>query len=239
MPWNGQSLARPDASFSNVACHMNSPVSSRNAISTPRSPPCFGSRMASLLVPMSTTPLPTVGLPYDCDPSSATHFTFLPVLMSQEVGAPFMSDTMLRLGVPPHIGQSFANTPAEAAATNTEITTIRTILRSLCAFCAFCGPSAALLRPLLVPVDLHVIEKHVRDPVGINTRAARHVRDLVHLLDGPRLGLGAIHRPHLAVDARRAVLLVIDAQFHAIPLVGVPLERHAHRHLVGGLPRMQ
>src|SRR5918993_5315083 len=117
MPWNGQSLAPPDASFSNVACHMNSPVSSRNAISTPRSPPCLGSRRPSLLVPTSTTPLPTVGLPYDCEPSSATHFTFLPVLMSQVVGAPFMSDTMLRLGVPPHIGQSLpcAETDATTA----------------------------------------------------------------------------------------------------------------------------
>ena len=31
--------------------------------------------------------------------------------------------------------------------------------------------------------------------------------------------------------------LIVDAQLHAIPRVGVPLERHAHRHLVGGLPR--
>src|SRR5688572_1415563 len=87
---------------------------------TPRSPACFGSRIASLLVPTSTTPLPTVGLPYDCEPSSATHFTFLPVLMSHDVGNPFMSDTMLRLGVPPHIGQSLppcAETATAAVAT--------------------------------------------------------------------------------------------------------------------------
>ena len=31
---------------------------------------------------------------------------------------------------------------------------------------------------------------------------------------------------------------VIDAQLEAIPLVGVPRERHAHRHLIGRLPRM-
>ena len=62
MPWNGQSLARPDESFSNVACHMNSPVASRNAISTPRSPGCFGSRSASLFVPTSTTPLRDHGI---------------------------------------------------------------------------------------------------------------------------------------------------------------------------------
>src|SRR5688572_2627836 len=126
MPWNGQSLARPDASFSNVACHMNSPVSSRNAINTPRSPPCFGSRIASLLVPTSTTPPPTVGLPYDCEPSSTTHFTFFPVLMSHVVGAPFMSETMLRLGVPPHIGQS-ADTAVDAATTTTTLKIIRRI----------------------------------------------------------------------------------------------------------------
>src|SRR4051812_2572238 len=98
---------------------MNSPVSSLNAISTPRSPGCFGSRIISLLVPIITTPSATVGLPYDCEPSSATHFTFFPVLTSHDVGRPFMSDTMLRDGVPPHIGQS-AGPFAEAATTRAE-----------------------------------------------------------------------------------------------------------------------
>src|SRR5688572_11711520 len=126
IPWNGQSLARPEASFSKVACHMNSPVSSRNAIRTPRSPPCFGSRIASLLVPTSTTPPATVGLPYDCEPSSATHFTFLPVLRSHVVGAPVIGDTMLRLGVPPHIGQS-ADTADDVATTTTTLRIIRRI----------------------------------------------------------------------------------------------------------------
>jgi hypothetical protein len=58
-------------------------------------------------------------LPYDCEPSSATHFTFLPVLTSHVVGAPVIDDTMLRLGVPPHIGQS-ADTAADAATITTE-----------------------------------------------------------------------------------------------------------------------
>src|SRR5919106_7025416 len=116
IPWNGQSLARPDASFSNVACHRNSPSASRKAISTPRSPPCLGSRSASLLVPTSTTPPATTGLPYDCEPSAATHFTFWPVLTSHLVGMPVSGDTMLRDGVPPHIGQS-ADTETEATRT--------------------------------------------------------------------------------------------------------------------------
>src|SRR5215203_5191535 len=103
---------------------MNSPVSSRNAITTPRSPGCFGSRIASLLVPISTTPPATTGFPYDCEPSSATHFTFFPVLTSHEVGNPVMVETMFRLGVPPHIGQS-ADTADEAARTTTALKMIR------------------------------------------------------------------------------------------------------------------
>ncbi len=62
-PWNGQSLARPDSSFACVCCQRNSPLDSRNAISTPRSPPCFGSRSSSLFVPTKTMPPETTGLP--------------------------------------------------------------------------------------------------------------------------------------------------------------------------------
>ena len=85
---------------------MNSPVSSLNAISTPRSPGCLGSFSASLLVPIITTPSATVGLPYDCDPTAETHLILVFFWMSQVTGGFFMLDTMLRSGVPPHIGQS-------------------------------------------------------------------------------------------------------------------------------------
>src|SRR3954453_12125572 len=106
MHWYGQSLARPAAGLSCNACHMNWPSDSRNAMRTPLSPLTFGSRGPSLLVPTKTMPPATTGLPYACEPSSATHFTFFFVLTSQVVGRPFMVDTMLRSGVPPHIGQS-------------------------------------------------------------------------------------------------------------------------------------
>ena len=106
MPWYGQSFARPAASLSCTACHMNWPSDSRNAMRMPLSPLTAGSRGASLFVPTNTYPPATTGLPYACDPSSATHFTFFFVLTSQLVGSPFMLDTMLRSGVPPHIGQS-------------------------------------------------------------------------------------------------------------------------------------
>src|SRR3954453_12728922 len=106
MHWYGQSLARPAASLSCTACHMNWPSDSRNAMRTPLSPLTFGSRGPSLLVPTRTMPPATTGLPYACEPSSATHFTFFFVLTSHVVGRPFIVDTMLRSGVPPHIGQS-------------------------------------------------------------------------------------------------------------------------------------
>ena len=105
MPWNGQSLARPAASLSWTACHRNWPSETRNAIRMPLSPLTFGSRIASLLVPTSTMSPETTGLPYVWEPSSATHLTFFFDLRSQVVGSPFMVDTMLRSGVPPHIGQ--------------------------------------------------------------------------------------------------------------------------------------
>src|SRR5437867_2559504 len=85
---------------------MNWPSDSRNAISTPLSPLTFGSRGPSLFVPTNTIPLATTGFPYACEPSSAIHFTFFLVFRSQVVGSPFMLETMLRSGVPPHMGQS-------------------------------------------------------------------------------------------------------------------------------------
>src|SRR5882672_1725242 len=106
MPWYGQSFARPAASLSCTACHMNWPSDSRKAMRTPLSPLTFGSRGPSLFVPTKIMPPATTGFPYACEPSSATHLTFFFVLTSQVVGRPFMLDTMLRSGVPPHIGQS-------------------------------------------------------------------------------------------------------------------------------------
>src|SRR3982751_229204 len=73
---------------------------------TPLSPLTAGSRGPSLLVPTKIIPLATTGLPYACEPSCATHLTFFFVFTSQLIGSPFMFETMLRPGVPPHIGQS-------------------------------------------------------------------------------------------------------------------------------------
>src|SRR5262245_21067411 len=56
-----------------------------------------------------------MGLPYDCEPSDATHLTLVFLFTSQVVGKPFMFEIILRSGVPPHIGQSFV--PGSEAST--------------------------------------------------------------------------------------------------------------------------
>src|SRR5215475_13426981 len=62
--------------------------------------------MASLFVPTKTIPSATVVLPYVWEPSAATHLMFFFVATSQVVGGFFIAETMLRSGVPPHMGQS-------------------------------------------------------------------------------------------------------------------------------------
>src|SRR4030095_7842948 len=85
---------------------MNVPSDSLNAIKTPLSPVIFGSRTPSLFVPTKIIPPETTALPYVCEPSCAVHLTFFFSLMSQLIGNPFMLETILRSGVPPHMGQS-------------------------------------------------------------------------------------------------------------------------------------
>src|SRR5262249_35073369 len=114
------SLTFPVPSLGTASCQRSLPVCSSRHNRMPRSPVIFGLRGDSLFVPTNTLPPATVGLPYDCEPSLTTHFTFLVVAMSissvlplkvpaaNESGSPFSSETMLRDGVCPHIGQSAA-----------------------------------------------------------------------------------------------------------------------------------
>src|SRR5204863_217029 len=79
---------------------MNWPSDSRNAIRMPLSPLTFGSRGPSLLVPTKIMPPATTGLPYACEPSSATHLTFFFVFTSDVVDIPLCR---LRLTLGPHL----------------------------------------------------------------------------------------------------------------------------------------
>src|SRR4051812_31716694 len=134
---------------------MNWPSDSRNAIRTPLSPLTFGSRGPSLLVPTKTMPPATTGLPYACEPNSATHFTFFFVLTSQVVGSPFMVDTMFRSGVPPHIGQS--PEPGSETANASEPTTNTELAMTNKRFCI--GVSARIPDPgcLFIFIDFYIV----------------------------------------------------------------------------------
>ena len=115
-PGYGQSLARPDDSFSNVACHMNSPV-------------VFAERHqhAAIAGLLRIAHRLVVG----ADQHDAVGDRRIAVRLRAELGDPLHvlpgldvprrrqalhRDTMLRLGVPPHIGQS-ADTADDAART--------------------------------------------------------------------------------------------------------------------------
>src|SRR6185436_817477 len=142
-----------------------------------------------------------------------------------------MSETMLRLGVPPHIGQS-AGPAAETATTIADAIANDETIHAVCRMCFPVGLLACWPAGLLILIDLDVVEINIGDAVAIQARAAHLVRDRVELLDRPRGRLGIGRRPYFAAHARAAVGELSDAQLHAIPLVGVPCERHAHGHFI-------
>src|SRR5690606_20485905 len=102
IPWNGQSLARPEASLSCTACHMNSPSHSRNALRMLLSHLTFGSFIASLLVPTTTLPPVTAWVPYVWEATSGVHLTFFFVFRIHATARPLIQEIMLRWGVQPH-----------------------------------------------------------------------------------------------------------------------------------------
>src|SRR5688572_24500872 len=204
-PWKGQSFARPAASLSCTACHRNWPSDSRNAITMPLSPLTFGSFIDSLFVPTSTTPLETTGLPYVCEPSSATHLMFFFVLMSHVVGSPFMPDTMLRSGVPPHIGQlplpgseraASARVLPSAASVNAAYAIFFIVISFISAREAP-RVSSSRAPSLLIRIDLDVVVIHLRPAafrgvhrIGVEARTALDAADRIDALDGPGGRLG-------------------------------------------------
>src|SRR4030095_2534752 len=119
----GQSLTRPAASLSLTCCQRNWPSDSRKAMRIPLSPVTLGSRGFSLLVPTKTFPPATTGFPYDCEPRSAFHLIFFLALTSHTTGRFFIGETILRCGVPPHIGQSWEKSGSNQ--TRAKITTGR------------------------------------------------------------------------------------------------------------------
>src|SRR5688572_25573051 len=186
---------------------MNWPSDSRNAIRTPLSPVILGSLALSLLVPTKTIPLATTGLPYACEPSSATHLMFFLVFTSHVVGSPFMLDSMLRSGVPPHIGQSVPEGSPARASSVREVSP-RQAVRYTSFFMDFVcivhyrRTVDRLLRR--VPIDLDVVVVQLRASarlgwrIGVESRRSLDAANRIDALDRPGGRLGLALRPHLA-----------------------------------------
>src|SRR5262249_49393730 len=108
IPSCGQSFTRPAGSLSCTACQRNFPVFSSKHITIPLSPLILGLRRLPLLVPTKTLPSAITGPPYAFEPRSADHLMFFaaPSSTLHSVGTFFSNVfTMLRLGLPPNIGQ--------------------------------------------------------------------------------------------------------------------------------------
>ncbi len=105
-PGYGQSFTRPEASFSFTACQRKLAVDSRKAINTPRSPGCFLSRNPSLLVPTKTLPPCHHRISVRLRAERRDPLHVLLRLHIPTVGSLAILETMLRSGVPPHMGQS-------------------------------------------------------------------------------------------------------------------------------------
>src|SRR5881628_3219879 len=99
--------------------------------------------------------------------------------MSQSVGSPFMCDTMLRSGVPPHIGQSpVSGSDVDSAASVSERTN-RINFMGLLGVCR-------QFQIIQIRTELRVDEK---------SRRALPIADRIDLLDRPRGRFSLSHRP--------------------------------------------
>ena len=167
MPWNGQSLARPDGEL--LERRLPHELAGRLAERHQHAAIAGLLRIAHRLVVRA-------------DEHDAAGDHRIAVGLRSERGDPLHvlagldvprrrqaghRDTMLRFGVPPHIGQSVADTAADG--------------RKHDQHCSESNRSHHL-----VPVDLQVVEIDVGNAVGVDAGAALAVRDLVDLLDRPR-----------------------------------------------------
>ena len=227
-PWYGQSLARPDASFSCVCCHRNSPVD-------------FAERHQHAAVARLLRIAHRFVV--RADEHHAAGDDRVAVALRSELGDPL--HVLLRLDVPlgrqpfhvrdhvaigraaphrpvagPGIGRTDAGRTASSRAE-------RASSRTECV-------SWSLIR---IGSDLQVVEiraelaRRRRSPARPARLPIGSVLSIVHAA-----GSGCAGRPRLAPRAHLAVGQVLDAQLQVIPRVGLPRERHRDRALRSPAP---
>src|SRR5262249_34339036 len=152
---------------------------------------------------------------------------------SHSTGSPFMFETMLRSGVPPHIGQSPPPPGSDAASRASRPPDVDRMSAAPIAARArterrreesivitFLGTTQIL--PPSVRADLQVIPVRAELGVSNKPRRAVAVSDGIQLIDHPRGWLGLSRRPDLGLSPDFAVGLILDAQLQVIPGVGFP-----------------
>src|SRR5215203_4609858 len=177
---------------------------------------------------------------------------FFLVLTSHVVGTPFIAETMLRSGVPPHIGHSFPPGSEKADVVKAPAATPRARSTALPVLEVGSRPwkvesweFGVGITLLLIPIDLDVVviklraAGGVRWSVRIDAGAALEVADRIDPFDGPRGGFRLPLRPHLAARTDAALIEVLDLEFHRVPLVFLPGELDARDSRLFGLPRLQ
>src|SRR5688500_14789518 len=176
---------------------------------------------------------------------------FLLVAMSKLVGSPFCLETMLRSGVPPHIGQSpvpgspAANRAAKRSAPDTALNTFedrivkplssRSVPDSRSARMRTAAPPGASS----VPGHLDVVEKHFKRRVCVNARTAFPIPNWIHFLDVPGRRLGFTCRPSLALRLDLALRQILDPQLQPVPGFRLPGEWHRGGSCGFRLPRLE
>ena len=235
MPWNGQSLARPDRQL--LERRLPEELAGRFAERHDDAAVAGLLGIAQQLVvradehdAAADDRVAVASASRARPPTSRS----CPVLTSHVVGRPVIGETMLRLGrAAPHrpVGRSAGvDAPMRTAGDEQEIVLIDCDRRS--------GDSLSMLT--IGSCKLSGCRSRCpkcrrrRCPGRLRDGAIVSIFSMVHAAGSASPGGHTLPRTRAVPSAR-----FVDPQLHPVPRVGVPRERHAHRHLVGGLPGMQ
>ena len=156
-----------------------------------------------------------------------------------------MLDTMLRSGVPPHIGQSplpgsdgdvklvFVTPNAAARMSRKVVICLRMMFGRVDPIWPSCSCRPECCR------SRSPTRRRRRRRVGIDARRPLEAADRIDALDRPRGRLGLSLLPHFAAGADLARSHRLHLELHHVPRVGLPRERDLRGPLRLRLPRLQ
>src|SRR5258705_14010376 len=155
-----------------------------------------------------------------------------------------MFEIMLRSGVPPHMGQSpLPGSEAEAVGSkpvankaNTSINDLfkrfvvlfplRFIVQSSFSCPNIHLPSAYCL-PLLIQVDLQIIEIQFRQRATEDSRRSLPIRNRIYAFHHPRRRFCVARQPHFSPRTYLTIRKILHFKLHAVPSVRFPRQRNS------------